>query len=77
MNSWRNIGWLNSPDAEVVDTNNCNPEYSNKYSWVDAIPVNPVLYDERASRQLIWCDNDVFEPVGITRHTVLEPTCDS
>lgn len=67
----------NLPDTEVVDRDNCDPEDGDEHPGIDLIAVDPVLYDERAGRQLIWRDNDVFEPVGVTRPQTLDSTWDS
>lgn len=55
----------NSPkksNSTAVDNYNRNKKDGNEDAWVDLISRNPVLNDKSGCRQLIGCDDDVFDP---------------
>lgn len=53
-------------DAEVVDCDDDDHENGNPDTGVDSFCWQPKLYDQGSCRQLVWRDDDVFEPVGIS-----------
>lgn len=51
------------PHSDVVDEDNGDQEDRDEDARIDLLRWTPVLDNQSGSGELIWCYDDVFEPV--------------
>lgn len=54
-------------DTKVIDGDNNHQEYGNEHTWVYAVRRTPILNDQSGRRKLVWCDDDILEPVRLSQ----------
>lgn len=52
-------------NAKIVDDRDHDQEESNKDTGIYSFRGNPVLEDKRRGSELIWGEDDIFEPVPV------------